>query len=79
MENPKPFLPVAPEVMMNAVGNHFVQNGLSSESIWLALERRMHCGIGECGHCYLGSSYVCTDGPVYNWQQLTQLLSQTTS
>jgi len=76
---PEVILTCGPEVMMNAVAHHFVENGLSPESIWLALERRMHCGIGECGHCYLGSSYVCTDGPVYNWQQLTQLHAQTTT
>jgi len=76
---PEAILTCGPEVMMNAVGHYFVQNGLSPENIWLALERRMHCGVGECGHCYLGSSYVCTDGPVYSWQQLTQLHSQTTA
>jgi len=76
---PEAILTCGPEVMMNAVGHHFVQTGLSPENIWLALERRMHCGVGECGHCYLGSSYVCIDGPVYSWQQLTQLRSQTTA
>lgn len=76
---PEAVLTCGPEVMMNAVGRYFVQNGLSPEKIWLALEKRMHCGIGECGHCYLGSSYVCIDGPVYNWQQLAQLYSQTTA
>jgi NAD(P)H-flavin reductase len=76
---PEAILTCGPEIMMNAVGHYFVQNDLSPENIWLALERRMHCGVGECGHCYLGSSYVCTDGPVYNWQQLTQLRAQTTA
>jgi len=76
---PEIVLTCGPEVMMNAVARHFVQNGLSAENIWLALERRMHCGVGECGHCYLGSSYVCTDGPVYSWQQLVQLHSQTST
>ena len=76
---PEAILTCGPEVMMNAIGDHFIRNGLSAEQIWLALERRMHCGVGECGHCYLGSSYVCTDGPIYSWQQLTQLHSQTTA
>ncbi len=77
--HPEAILTCGPEVMMNAVGHHFVQNGLPPENIWLALERRMHCGVGECGHCYLGSSYVCTDGPIYSWQQLTRLQLQTTA
>ncbi len=76
---PEAILTCGPEVMMDAVAHYFTQNNLASEDIWLALERRMHCGVGECGHCYLGSSYVCTDGPIYSWQQLTQLHRQTTA
>lgn len=77
--SPAAVLTCGPEVMMNAVAQYFTKNSLPSENIWLALERRMHCGVGECGHCYLGSSTVCTDGSIYNWQQLTQLQSQTTA
>ena len=25
----------------------------------------MQCGIGHCGHCQLGPTLVCRDGPVY--------------
>ncbi len=60
-------LTCGPEMMMSAVGSCFTSRGLSAEKIWLALERRMHCGVGLCGHCYFGTSYVCTDGPVYSW------------
>jgi len=66
---PEAVLTCGPEVMMSAVGDFFTNQGLAKESIWLALERRMHCGIGLCGHCYFGSSYVCTDGPVYSWAE----------
>ena len=76
---PEAILTCGPEVMMNAVGNHFLDRGLSPGQIWLALERRMHCGVGLCGHCYLGSSYVCTDGPIYKWDTLTRLRSQTSA
>ncbi len=77
--SPEAILTCGPEVMMNAAAQHFIKNNLPPEKIWLALERRMHCGIGECGHCYLGSSTVCTDGPIYSWQQLIRLQSQTTA
>ena len=25
----------------------------------------MHCGVGHCGHCQLGPTLICRDGPVY--------------
>ena len=30
----------------------------------------MQCGIGHCGHCQLGPTLVCRDGPVYRWTEL---------
>jgi anaerobic sulfite reductase subunit B len=69
---PEVILTCGPEVMMSAVGDYFANRGLPAGDIWLALERRMHCGVGLCGHCYFGSSYVCTDGPVYSWQAFTK-------
>ena len=26
----------------------------------------MHCGVGLCGHCQLGPTLICRDGPVYS-------------
>jgi len=26
----------------------------------------MECGVGLCGHCQLGSRFVCKDGPVFS-------------
>ncbi|MFC1684839.1 FAD/NAD(P)-binding protein [Pseudomonadota bacterium] len=76
---PEAVLTCGPEVMMNAAADLFIKRGLSGDNIWLALERRMHCGVGLCGHCYLGSSYVCVDGPVYSWNELTRLRGTTTT
>lgn len=76
---PEAVLTCGPEVMMNAVAAFFLARGLSGDHIHLALERRMHCGVGLCGHCYLGSSYVCIDGPVYSWSSLSQLSKATTA
>jgi hypothetical protein len=25
----------------------------------------MRCGLGHCGHCQLGPTLICRDGPVY--------------
>jgi len=76
---PEAVLTCGPEVMMNAVAEFFLQRGVHGNNIHLALERRMHCGVGLCGHCYLGSSYVCVDGPVYSWTELTRLRGTTTA
>jgi anaerobic sulfite reductase subunit B len=68
-----------PEVMMNAVADYFLKQGLGGDDLHLALERRMHCGVGLCGHCYLGSSYVCVDGPIYSWSELAKCSAATTA
>jgi NAD(P)H-flavin reductase len=39
----------------------------------LSLEMRMKCGIGKCGHCNIGSKYVCKDGPVFTLEELGAL------
>ena len=62
-----------PDVMMQATARFFIQRGMLAERIWLSLERRMHCGTGLCGHCYLADSYVCKDGPTYRWDEFQQL------
>lgn len=70
---PKTALLCGPELMMNCIAEYFVDYGLPPESIFLSMERRMHCAVGLCGHCYLGNKYVCKDGPTFSWQELQQL------
>jgi NAD(P)H-flavin reductase len=47
--------------------------GLPPERIHLSLEMKMKCGIGKCGRCNIGGSYVCTDGPVFSLARLNGL------
>jgi NAD(P)H-flavin reductase len=47
--------------------------GFPPEAIFTTLENRMKCGLGKCGRCNTGSSYVCKDGPVYTLAQLNAL------
>ena len=35
----------------------------------------MKCGVGSCGHCQLGPSFVCKDGPVYPLTKVEPLMS----
>jgi len=62
-----------PPVMYRFVLMALKSKGLSDESIYMSLERRMKCGVGKCGHCQINSSYVCQDGPVYHYPDLKNL------
>ena len=64
-----------PELMMKKGANYLTEYGLASNVIFLAVERRMHCAVGLCGHCYINNKYVCTSGPTFSWQELQQLLN----
>ena len=54
-----------PEVMMRYGIQALLDRGVAAERISVSLERNMRCGIGHCGHCQLGPTLVCRDGPVY--------------
>ena len=49
--------------------------GFTPEQMITTLEKRMKCGIGKCGRCNIGNIYVCRDGPVFNYQQIMDLVS----
>ena len=53
-----------PEIMMRFGARALMDAGVRPERIWVSLERNMRCGIGLCGHCQLGPSLICRDGPV---------------
>jgi len=63
-------LTCGPEVMMRFVVAGLAQRGLQPERTYVSMERNMQCGIGHCGHCQLGPSLVCRDGPVYTWSEV---------
>lgn len=57
-------------VMFKYVLVELKSKGLADKNIFLSLERRMKCGIGKCQHCTCGDKYVCTDGPVFSYDQI---------
>lgn len=71
-ESPVAFL-CGPPVMYKFVLEKIIKAGLQDEDIYLSLERRMHCGVGICNHCAVGSFFVCQDGPVFSWDQLKEI------
>jgi NAD(P)H-flavin reductase len=64
-----------PEVMMRFAITALLDAGLPPEAIHLSMERNMKCAIGHCGHCQLGPTFVCRDGPVFRYDRLRDLLS----
>jgi len=63
-----------PEVMMLFTVEALLDRGMSPERIHLSMERHMDCGVGLCGHCQLGPTLICRDGPVYAYAQIAPLL-----
>jgi anaerobic sulfite reductase subunit B len=63
-----------PEVMMRFAVAALVERGVAPERIHLSMERNMHCAVGHCGHCQLGPTLVCRDGPIYRYDELAPLL-----
>lgn len=59
-----------PHVMISAVMRELSFKGMPPEHIVTTLEAHMKCGVGKCGHCYNGSRYICTDGPVFSYADL---------
>jgi NAD(P)H-flavin reductase len=64
-----------PEVMMRFAAAALAGAGVPASRIYGSMERNMQCGIGHCGHCQLGPTLVCRDGPVYRWDELEPWLA----
>ena len=66
-------LVVGPPVMYRYVVSECLKKGIAKDQILISLERRMKCGIGFCGHCQIDNVYVCQDGPVFSYEELSKL------
>ncbi len=64
-----------PEVMMRFTAAALGEAGVPADRIFLSMERNMKCGIGLCGHCQFGPSFVCRDGPVMPFDAIAAILA----
>jgi NAD(P)H-flavin reductase len=64
-----------PEVMMMFAVQALRRRGVATDRVHVSMERNMQCGIGHCGHCQLGPTLVCRDGPVYRYEELEPWLA----
>lgn len=75
--NPSPDNTIAvtcgPPIMIKFTLEALKKLNFADDQILTTLERRMKCGVGICGRCNIGTSYVCVDGPVYSYAQLKAL------
>ncbi|MDF2593678.1 MAG: asrB [Clostridia bacterium] len=65
---------VGPPIMMKFMTLELIKNGFLEENIWVSFERKMSCGIGKCGHCKIDETYVCLEGPVFNYVKAKSLI-----
>ena len=63
-----------PEIMMRFAAEALLARGLPPERVHVSMERNMRCGLGHCGHCQLGPTLICRDGPVYRWDEIEPLM-----
>lgn len=59
-----------PEIMMQFTVMELLKRGVSPESIYITMERNMKCAIGFCGHCQLGPTFICKNGPVFRYDHI---------
>ena len=62
-----------PPIMFKFVCNPLDNLGLPMNHMFVSLERRMHCGMGKCCRCMVGSTFTCVDGPVFDYWSVMNL------
>ncbi|NTU92658.1 MAG: oxidoreductase [Chlorobiaceae bacterium] len=62
-----------PPVMFKFVCHHLDLMGIPMNRMFVSLERRMHCGMGKCCRCMVGSTFTCLDGPVFDYWSVLNL------
>lgn len=65
---------VGPPIMMRFVGLELGKLNIPDEKIWVSFERKMSCAVGKCGHCRIDETYVCQEGPVFQYTVAKNLL-----
>ena len=51
-----------------------IGRGVPPDRVRVSLERNMRCGVGLCGHCQYRELFVCLDGPVLAFSEVSGLL-----
>jgi NAD(P)H-flavin reductase len=62
-----------PPVMFKFVCGQLSEQGMPMRRMFVSLERRMHCGMGKCCRCNIGSTFTCMEGPVFDYWTVMNL------
>ena len=62
-----------PPAMIKFAAKALAETGFPETHMWVDESRRMCCGLGKCGHCRVNDTYICKDGPVFNYAVGKQL------
>jgi anaerobic sulfite reductase subunit B len=65
---------VGPPPLMRSTAAELLRRDIPEQNIWLSQERKMCCGLGKCGHCRVGGTYICLDGPVFRYADCKNML-----
>ena len=64
-----------PDPMMRFCAQALGAAGVPQQAVHLSMERNMQCGVGWCGHCQFGPTFVCRDGPVMRLDRIARWLT----
>ena len=65
-----------PRILNRVAAWNFLQLHVPQDQVYVSLERNMNCGFGRCGHCQYGSKFVCKDGPVFGFDEISDIFAK---
>ena len=65
-----------PPIMIRFTLQGLKKLGFGDDQIVTTLEGKMKCGLGKCFRCNVGEKYVCRDGPVFTFEQISGFIEQ---
>jgi NAD(P)H-flavin reductase len=65
-----------PPIMIRFTLQGLKKLGFGDDQIVTTLEGKMKCGLGKCFRCNVGEKYVCRDGPVFTFEQISKFIEQ---
>jgi NAD(P)H-flavin reductase len=65
-----------PKVLNRVAAWNFLQLYVPPDQVFVSLERNMNCGFARCGHCQYGGKFVCSDGPVFRFSDISDIFAK---